>query len=153
MENLILEVADVGREIGMLQMQCLAQVLKADNIHFGQLSVLGELLAAGQCTQCELAERLEVSRASIGVSLKRLERAGLINRQTDPKDQRRNTVTLTEEGKEAAVRAGQILSELTFKKLRGFSGAEIGQYLKAQKRIRANLAEYLSELSQKEGYR
>ena len=153
MENLILEVADVGREIGMLQMQCLAQVLKADNIHFGQLSVLGELLAAGQCTQCELAERLKVSRASIGVSLKRLERAGLINRQTDPKDQRRNTVTLTEEGKEAAVRAGQILSELTLKKLRGFSGAEIGQYLKAQKRIRANLAEYLSELSQKEGYR
>lgn len=150
MDNLIQEVTDIGREIGMLQMQCTARVLKADNIHFGQLPVLGELLALGQCTQCELADELRVSRASIGVSLKRLERAGLIHRQTDPQDQRRNTVTLTEEGKRAAVRAGQILFELTFKKLRGFTGPEIGQFLKAEQRIRANLTEYLAELSQME---
>lgn len=72
-------------------------------------------------SQRELARRLNLSPATVAVSLKTMERNGYVSREVDGADQRRNLVSITEEGKRAmelchqAFQAadGQLLSDFT----------------------------------------
>ena len=48
------------------------------------------------CSQTELAERLEISPAAVAVSLKKLEKSGFISRQCQENDNRVNQVVITE---------------------------------------------------------
>ena len=67
-------------EIHALQKQCLNKLLSDRGIHFGQPPLLFTLRQLGRCSQKDLAKSLCVSPASIAVSLKRMEKAGLIMR-------------------------------------------------------------------------
>ena len=52
-----------------------------------------------ECSQTELAEKLEISPAAVAVSLKKLEKAGYIERQCHESDNRINHVAITENGR------------------------------------------------------
>ena len=49
-------------------------------------------------TQTEIAQRMEISKASVAVSVKRMETAGLLRRETDPADRRVTHLYLTPDG-------------------------------------------------------
>jgi DNA-binding MarR family transcriptional regulator len=49
--------------------------------------------------QKQFAEALGVSPATVAISIKRMERAGLVTRVPDPEDLRRNRIAITEKGR------------------------------------------------------
>nr|WP_087572897.1 MarR family transcriptional regulator [Sphingomonas sp. CDS-1] len=64
-----------------------------------QAYVLGELWFNEPLSQVELARRLEIGKATIGQTLTRLERAGVIERRRIQSDRRVVMVHLTEKGR------------------------------------------------------
>lgn len=59
--------------------------------------------------QADLARRVRSSRASVARSLRRLERAGLVEREPSPDDRRYRVVRLTELGEQVIRRGGEAL--------------------------------------------
>ena len=60
------------------------------------------LLDRDEQSQCDIAANIGVSRASVGVSLRRMEKSGIVKRMINQKDSRYNLVSLTEKGLEMA---------------------------------------------------
>ena len=66
-----------------------------------QAYVLRELWRNEPLSQVEISERLDIGKATVGQSLKRLERAGFIERRRNPEDGRVIMVHLTAKGRAA----------------------------------------------------
>lgn len=82
---------------------CMIRILDKYGLYPGQPQVLFAVSAEDrQMTQNELALRMNVSKASVGKSLCRLEEAGFIKRVRDKRDSRCIRVALTKKGKEYA---------------------------------------------------
>lgn len=89
------------------QAQVLARLLQNDYVlriaEYGiapaQSFVLAELWYNEPLSQVELARRLHIGKATIGQTLNRLERAGLIKRQRQTADRRVILIHLTESGR------------------------------------------------------
>ena len=89
------------------QAQVLARLLQNDYIvriaEYGiapaQSFVLAELWYNEPLSQVELARRLHIGKATIGQTLNRLERSGLISRQRQTADRRVILIHLTERGR------------------------------------------------------
>lgn len=75
-------------------------MLKDSGVYFGQPPILDFLEKNGVCTQNELAKALEVSPASIAVSIKRMQKNGVVEKIADDNDLRCNRISLTEKGRE-----------------------------------------------------
>lgn len=75
-------------------------MLKDSGVYFGQPPILDFLEKNGVCTQNELAKALEVSPASIAVSVKRMQKNGVVEKIADDNDLRCNRISLTEKGRE-----------------------------------------------------
>lgn len=75
-------------------------MLKDSGVYFGQPPILDFLEKNGVCTQNELAKALEVSPASIAVSIKRMQKNGIVEKIADDNDLRCNRISLTEKGRE-----------------------------------------------------
>ncbi len=69
--------------------------------HFNVLLALSE---AGPASQAALGRRLGIDRSDMAAVVAELERDGLIGRERDPQDRRRNVVTLTSAGAAALTR-------------------------------------------------
>ncbi len=88
------------------QMQFIARLLQIDymsriagtGIAPAQAFVLGELWMTEPLSQVELARRLDIGKATVGQTLNRLERAGLIERRRLSTDRRVIMIHLTEQG-------------------------------------------------------
>jgi len=84
-----------------LRRHAMDKIASECGLYAGQPPILFMLdHAGGQRTQNEIAQRLRVSAATIATSIKRMEKAGLLRKETHPTDQRRNLIVLTREGKE-----------------------------------------------------
>ena len=68
------------------------------NVQFGVLNVLH---AAGEASQRELGDALDLDRSTVAGLVSRLEARGLVERGRSPSDRRRNAVRLTVEGLDA----------------------------------------------------
>jgi len=94
-------------------------------IHPGQLSMLKLLWARDGLSQSEICRALKIKPSTVAVSLKRLEKSGLIVRRPDPTDQRITRVYLTEETKQIGLNVMRRQEENEKIMLQGFSEAEI----------------------------
>jgi DNA-binding MarR family transcriptional regulator len=81
------------------------QLLAPFGISAGQLAVLMLIDAREPESQQQIARRLGVDRTSMVSLIDALEGAGLVVREPDPDDRRRNVVALTEAGTETLRRA------------------------------------------------
>lgn len=75
-------------------------------------------------SQRELARRLFLSPATVAVSLRTMERGGYVARRVDASDQRRNLVSITEEGKHAVELCTQAFLAADARLLSDFSAGE-----------------------------
>ena len=73
-------------------------VLSDAGVHVGQEMLLMQLWEDEGLTQSELADQLCVEAPTITRMLQRMEKSGLIERQSDPDDARVSRVYVTEEG-------------------------------------------------------
>lgn len=61
-------------------------------------AVLAALEEFGPLSQAELGRRLGLDRNDVNVVINRLQQAGLVDRQANPADRRRNTITINPAG-------------------------------------------------------
>lgn len=75
-------------------------------------------------SQKELAKIIGISAPTAAISIKRMERAGLIRKSSDISDQRKNMITLTEKGEKLVNECENIFVELDSQTFKGFSEKE-----------------------------
>ncbi len=93
------EISDSFIRLDCAKRFTMQNMLKDSGVYFGQPPILEYIDEKGACTQNELAKALGVSPASIAVSVKRMQKSGLIEKITDDNDLRCNRISTTEKGK------------------------------------------------------
>ena len=96
-------------------------------------------------SQKEMARALNLSPATMTVTLKRMERAGLIEREMDGRDQRILRVHLSEEGKRMCEMGERQVGRVAAELLDGFSAEERAQFEEYMRRVARNMERALRE--------
>lgn len=81
-------------------------------VYHGQPHMLFALSNKDGLSQKELADRLNIKASTITVMLKRMEKANLVMRKQDTKDQRVSRVYITEEGMEVCQKAIDVMRKM-----------------------------------------
>ena len=102
------------------------------------------------CSQTELAERLEISPAAVAVSLKKLEKSGFISRQCQENDNRVNQVVITEKGWKTIDLSTQYFREMENAFFNDFSEEELKQLQNFLERMIKNGEDYYQTLIKQE---
>ena len=89
-------------ELQRAYLEHMRQTLGADCAHPRQGPILWLLLTMQGASQAELTRKLNVSAATVAVSIGRLERLGLVLRERNQRNQRAYRLTLTSEGRKQA---------------------------------------------------
>jgi len=105
----------------------------------GQPPLLFALWEKEGLTHSELAEHLHVQPATITKMIKRMERAGFVERSQDAEDQRVSRVYLTDAGRNIRDAVEGVLRELEKQTFAGFSSEEWALLNQFLLRIRYNL--------------
>ena len=105
----------------------IAKKVEKTGVYRSQHKLLMILGKHPDCSQTELAERLEISPAAVTVSLKKLEKSGFISRQCQKNDNRVNQVVITEKGWEIIDQSVQYFKEMDKAFLKDFSLEELRQ--------------------------
>lgn len=85
--------------IQRLHFRILQEELEKQDIHPGQPPMLILIQKSEGINQNEIARKLSVRAATVAIMLRRMEKAGLIQRRQDEKDKRIQHVFLTEKGR------------------------------------------------------
>jgi DNA-binding MarR family transcriptional regulator len=86
-----------------------------------------------------VAEACHISPASVAISLKRIEKAGLITRNPDPDDNRKNHLSVTPKGEDALKQFRKICDTTDKEMFKGFSDEEIDTLHSLLSRLHENL--------------
>lgn len=120
-------------------------LLERMRLHPGQVPVIMALSRDEGLSQRELSERLTVRPSTMAVTLRRMEKNGLVYRIPDQKDQRVSRVYLSEKGQTLFERMREMLEDLGQECMAGFTGEEIRELKQLMNRIRENLAQLCDE--------
>ena len=149
--DLLQELMQLEIAIHMMQTKCNFLLVEEHRIHPGQIALLMTMKKNGPSSQRTLAQNMNCSPASVGVSVKRLEKAGLLEKQTDAQDLRITRVALTRQGMEFADKCEGLVNIVANRKYEGFCPEEIKNLEDYLLRIKSNLkALYLELTEQKE---
>jgi DNA-binding MarR family transcriptional regulator len=118
----------------------LGRRLEPHGVHPGQDYVLDELWRQDGQPVGVLAGRIGIEVPTLVRTLTRMEAAGLLRREADPRDGRRAIVRLTERGRELEDVVPGILADATAQATVGMSKAEREQLLRLLGQLRANIA-------------
>ena len=119
---------------GRMQAQ-LAEV----GIYRGQPPIMGLLYQHDGMSQKEMASALNLSPATMTVTLKRMEKAGLVRREMDEHDQRILRVHLSEQGRQMWLKSADQIRCVTEELLEGFTPEEERQMREYLFRIARNM--------------
>ncbi len=110
-------------------------------IHRSQHMILMYLSCRGDkaVSQTDIAKALEISPAAVAVTLKKLEKSGLITRSPRENDARTNTIELTGEAKKLVARSGEIFGEVDTAMCAGISEEELDSLIGCMKKMIGNL--------------
>ena len=117
---------EIGRRLMFLLLlrRNLLQRGSETGLHPSQLPIVEALVHHPDCTQQELAEHLHVTPASVALSSKRLEKAGLIEKHADKTDKRRNRLRITEQGRQLSFEHRRSMDALDADMLKNFTEEE-----------------------------
>lgn len=118
--------------------KCLGQ-LKELGLQPSQMPVIMILAKSDGCSQRSMAEFLRNKPSTVNVSIQRLEKAGIVCRRRDDKDQRIMRVYLTEEGKEIFSVLKACFDEMEKQMFGNFSETELCLLRRFFKQILENL--------------
>ena len=119
---------------GRMQAQ-LAEV----GIYRGQPPIMGLLYQHDGMSQKEMASALNLSPATMTVTLKRMEKAGLVRREMDEHDQRILRVHLSEQGRQMWLKSADQIRAVTEELMEGFTPEEEQQMREYLYRIARNM--------------
>lgn len=105
-----------------------------------QWMVLARLARRPGCSQTELADIMEVERATAGRLLDRLEENGLVRREPDPEDRRIRRVFPTEHAEELQAKLRAVTDRIVDDALGDLSAAERDALVELMIAVRARLS-------------
>ena len=119
--------------------------VKETGVYSGQHRILMNLkwmqMWRPNCTQAELAEKLEISPAAVAVSIKKLEKGGYIQREPDEADNRALQVTITPKGEQVIIQSLAIFQKMDSDLFNGFADDELELLSGFLERMYQNLEE------------
>jgi len=98
-ESTLESTADLLSKVCGLKHRRMHELLDDLGLYSGQPSVLRALWEQDGMTQSELTEQLNRSPSTITKTVKRMEKAGFVERRADPRDERVSHVYLTDTGR------------------------------------------------------
>ena len=101
------------------------KLLDGTGLHRAQHRMLMTLSDCPVTSQVELANILEVSAATVAVSLKKLEKGGYIQKTQQEQDSRVRFVELTEKGRGVVEESKEIFHQMDAKLLEGFDKEQL----------------------------
>jgi DNA-binding MarR family transcriptional regulator len=116
------------RDVHHRHMYLMKNIHARFGLHIAQPRILFVIARLNGSTQSQIAEEMQVSPASLSMSIKRMQKAGLLEKVKDEHDLRRNQIRLSPAGQEAMDNS-----------LHGFNDAEIDQLGSYLDRMFANL--------------
>jgi DNA-binding MarR family transcriptional regulator len=119
--------------------------LRTTGVNLKEASVLAHLADAGSLTQVELANRIGVGRANVGVVIDALESRSLVRRDADPTDRRVWLVRLTPDGERVWRDTVQVDREIRKQLRLGISPRERDELDEILMRIHVNVQSLLDD--------
>lgn len=100
-------------------------MMKETEIHPRQFPLICLVGKQEGISQKKISEMLKISAPTVAVSVKRLEKAGMVERKNDEEDQRVMRIYLTEKGRRLTETAKMYIEENEKALFRGFSESEL----------------------------
>ena len=138
--ELDIAIADEIMHVSRRLLQRGTRVIDDMGIGVGQVPILKLLSIHGVMTQRQIADKIRVTPATICGTLKRMERAELIDRRQAAEDGRVIHVCLTEKGRRCSETAREALRLPYSEMLSGFTVSEREHLLNYFRRMGENLA-------------
>ena len=110
-------------------------------LYYGQPFMLMTLSKSGEISQKELSQMMHNTPASVAVSVKRMEKAGMLKKTADENDLRVNKIALTQEGREMAEKCRESFRFVDEQMTKGFSEEELKTLENFYERMIQNLEE------------
>lgn len=98
------DITGMFEGIHLLRKLFVRRISETSPLHFSQVAIMKTIEQNENCTQATIAERLGVTPASVAISTKRLQKAGLITKTVDNENLRCKRLTLTEDGRDVIKR-------------------------------------------------
>jgi len=108
-------------------------------IHPSQHHFLMYIAKNGACTQNSIAEAMEVSAATVAVSLKKLEKGGYIEKQISQSDSRSNLIALTDKGVDVVEQSKEMFEQVDRGMFASITEEEQQQFHNFMERVISNL--------------
>lgn len=140
-ENLATQLAWKIGMIYRLHMQNVSGIIENYDLYPGQLRIMHTIAEMNGSTQKEIAAKLNVTPASLAVSIKRLQKAGIVDKAADKVDLRHNRIFITEKGSKVQSDSMSELIRIDNFLLSGFSPEETNHFEAYLTRVYTNLKE------------
>ena len=145
MDDILDRLQKQQMEIGNIHRSQIHRLSVEHGLHRGQPAILFLVGENPGCSQNDLAEKLFVSPASIAVSLRRMEIAGLISRKVPEDDRRRHQLILTPKGEKITKLCAMGTHKLDKAMFYGLTEEELRQLYSIMEKIAENLKNMLSQ--------
>lgn len=121
------------------------------DLHMQQMPILEYIIEHDGCNQCEIAEALRVSAQSVALSTKRMQNAGLLVKDVDANNLRRNKLSVTQKGRELTQECRNRFDNLDGRMCEGLTQDELDGFCAVLDKMIENLTyEELDGLSMNE---
>ncbi len=120
---------------------------KEYGIYFGQPPILEYLAQNPDAAQKEIADHLDISPASIAVSVKRMEKSGLVMRVADKTDARRNNLRISDKGRDLLKFAHNTFDSVDRAMLKGLTEEELDTFARLLTKMNSNMSSMIPEKS------
>ncbi|MFF2364783.1 MarR family winged helix-turn-helix transcriptional regulator [Streptomyces sp. NPDC058122] len=112
-----------------------AEAMAAEGLKLPHHAVLAAVSEYGPVAQADLVRRLGFDAKDVVLLLNHLEEAGLARRQPDPRDRRKNAVTVTSAGMGTLERCAELAERANAELLEPLSAAERQQLMELLTRV------------------
>lgn len=136
--------------VSQMHRRTIEKLVGTSGLHQAQHRMLMTLSGHEFGSQSELAHMLDVSTATVAVSLKKLERDGYIHRGSKEDDSRANFVQLTDKGRQVVQSSRMIFDKIDKQVVKGFTEEELSLLESYLRRLYGNLSEIKNNMG-KEG--
>ncbi len=120
--------------------------LDKTGVYHAQHRLLMEISRSPEASQNDIARLMDVSAATVAVSLKKLEKRGYIKREIVQEDNRLNKIIVTEKGNKVVEQSKQIFDLADGKIFEGFTEEEKYSLSVLLQKLDANLADMENEI-------
>ncbi|GAB6138216.1 MarR family winged helix-turn-helix transcriptional regulator [Halanaerobaculum tunisiense] len=123
----------------------LNQKLVPYNLGYGQIFLLITLYNQEGICQQTICEMYNLNKAAVGRGIKKLEKQDLITKETDPQDNRRQLIYLTDKAREFKPKFEEILTAVETEIRQDLTKEEIKTFLQVSQKIYSNLKSELDD--------